>query len=95
MSLNIQDWYYNLPYRDFQKMRQTIATECLVTQKIVWNWMNGVTRIPRELEPVLTKIVRKYSGIADDVELNIEFSKKKKHGKTLSRYQQPTGITLP
>jgi uncharacterized protein with HEPN domain len=73
MALNIQQWYYNLPYRDFQRMRQTIATRCQVTQKIIWYWMNGYTKIPSEMHPILTEIVREYSKLPKDAQLFIEF----------------------
>lgn len=76
MALNIQEWYYSLPYRQFQKMRQTICTKCLVTPKIVYYWMNGYTKIPYDVQHTLTEIVRDYYEIDEQTPIQIEFKQK-------------------
>lgn len=77
MALSIQEWYYNLPYRHFQKMRQTICTQCLVTPKIVYYWMNSYTKIPYEYHQQLIEIVRDYHKINPSIEIHIEFNSNK------------------
>lgn len=55
----LQEWYSSLPRNQFQRIREEIIEQCGITRAIFYNWLQGITPIPKHQYPIINQIAGK------------------------------------
>lgn len=56
MKQNLKEWYLSLPQREALPKQQEIINRCYITRAVFYNWINGVTEVPKVCRPIINRI---------------------------------------
>lgn len=54
--MQFKNWYRSLPSNKIMEFRDTIIKKCGITKPIFYNWLNGITDVPKLAQDVIIEI---------------------------------------
>ena len=58
----LRDWLNAVPYGDYNVIKERMVAECMVSKAIFWNWVAGLTKIPKLAQHTINIVAMNYNG---------------------------------
>lgn len=58
-NMQLSAWYNTLPRNEYRQIREELIEQCGITRAIFYNWLQGITPIPKHQYPIINQIAGK------------------------------------